>query len=207
MINEYYILKHGNQEGPYTHTQLMDMGIGATDFLISPLADGPQQAADLPEFQDYFVSVGIYMPTPQNVATFWWRLLAFVIDYIIVIVGLVIGFGAIGVFIGLTHRSVDFESPDLDLFYRVLFFLALVAYHSIFEATTMQGSIGKLICKLIVVDPDGYRLTFGKALSRNFSKLLSSLLCGIGFLTVLWNPMKQAWHDQVAKTYVIRKGQ
>ncbi len=207
MINEYYILKQGNQEGPYTHTQLMDMGINATDFLISPLADGMHQAADLPEFQEYFISMGIYMPTPQNVATFWWRLLAFIIDYVIILVGLVVGVSVFAVFIGLTHRYVDFESQDMNLLYRLLFSLTLVAYHSTFEATTMQGSIGKLICKLIVVDPEGCRLTFGKALARNFSKLLSSLLCGLGFLTILWNPMKQGWHDQVAKTYVIRKGQ
>jgi uncharacterized RDD family membrane protein YckC len=205
MINEYYILKHGQQDGPYTHTQLMDMNVEADDFLLSPLAEGLQRAGDLPEFQEYFIANGIYLPNQYNVASFWWRLLAYVIDYIIVMLGLMLLATASGALSELLHSPVDFESQEVDLLLRFVIILALIAYNSIFEATTMQGSIGKLICKLIVVDADGERLTFGKALSRNFSKILSSLLCCIGFLTVLWNPMRQAWHDQIAKTYVIRK--
>lgn len=205
MINEYYILRAGQQEGPYTHTELMDMGVNASDFLLSPLAEGLQQAADLPEFQDYFRSLGVYLPDQSNVASFWWRLLAFVIDYIIMTVAQMAFFAALGIVSEFAHRATDFEAPDLDLLYKLIFYLLQVAYHSTFEATTMQGSIGKVICKLVVVDADGNRITFGKALSRNFSKFLSSLLCGLGFLTILWNPMKQGWHDQVAKTYVVKK--
>jgi uncharacterized RDD family membrane protein YckC len=205
MINEYYILRQGQNEGPYTHTQLMDMNIKADDFLLSPLAEGLQHAADLPEFQEYFVSKGINPPNRYNVASFWWRLLAFVIDYVIVILILIIFFALINVAGIFTHNSINLDSPDSDLLFRVIFFLGLVAYNSVFEATSMQGGIGKLICKLIVVDESGERISFGKALSRNFSKLLSSFLCGAGFLTVFWNPMKQGWHDQVAKAYVIRK--
>jgi uncharacterized RDD family membrane protein YckC len=205
MINEYYILREGQKEGPYTHTQLMEMGISATDFLLSPLADGMQQAADLPEFKEHFTSMGIYLPDQRNVATFWWRVLAFLIDYAIVTAGFTLFLSVIEVITVFFHRDIITGFTDFELFSRLIFFLGLVAYNATFEATTMQGGIGKVICKLVVVDGNGQRLSFGKALSRNFAKLLSSLLCGLGFLTVAWNPMKQGWHDQVAKAYVVRK--
>jgi uncharacterized RDD family membrane protein YckC len=83
----------------------------------------------------------------------------------------------------------------------VIFFF----YHATFESSRLQGSIGKIVCKLKVVNAAGERIPFGTALGRNFGKILSSLVCGMGFLIVLWNDNRQAWHDQLAKTFIIRK--
>ena len=77
----------------------------------------------------------------------------------------------------------------------IVFFL----YDAVFEASPMQGSIGKKICNIIVVDYHGRRLTFAKALGRNFGKILSGMICFVGYLNVLWDDKSQAWHDQLAK--------
>ncbi len=69
----------------------------------------------------------------------------------------------------------------------------------------MQGSIGKRICGLIVVDYHGRRISFAKALGRNFGKILSSMICFVGYLNALWDDKSQAWHDQLAKAYVMKK--
>jgi hypothetical protein len=37
MINEYYLLKQGEKEGPYTHIEIMDMEIEAYQLILSPL--------------------------------------------------------------------------------------------------------------------------------------------------------------------------
>lgn len=201
MINEYYILRQGQNEGPYSHTELMDMGIQTTDFILSPIADGLQQAADLPEFQEYFKSIGMYIPSPTNVASFWWRLFAYFIDYALLYMGIIL----IAVIVGILSRFTSILPHHISNENALLALVTgMILYHSSFETTTMKGSIGKTICKL-VVDAFGERLTFGRALSRNFSKILSGSLCGLGFLTVLWNPMRQGWHDQIAKTYIVRK--
>ena len=34
----------------------------------------------------------------------------------------------------------------------------------------------------------------------------STLLFGLGFLWILWDPRKQSWHDKLARTVVIRPG-
>jgi uncharacterized RDD family membrane protein YckC len=205
MINEYYILRQGQNEGPYSHTELMDMGIQASDFILSPIADGLQQAADLPEFQEYFKSMGVYVPDERNVANFGWRLLAYLIDYVILFVVTVICSIVFALIKKMVVPAGDIEPDDNKYLPMLIGVFAWIFYNAIFEATKLQGSLGKIICKMIVVDTRGQRLSFGQALSRNFSKILSSLLCGLGFLTILWNPMRQGWHDQVAKTYVLRK--
>ncbi|QEC79984.1 RDD family protein [Mucilaginibacter ginsenosidivorax] len=205
MINEYYILRGSQQDGPYTHTQLMDMNIEADDFLLSPLADGLQYAADLPEFQDYFISKGIYLPDERNVANFWWRLLAYIIDYALLFVATTIGTVVILLVKKMLFHNIDDETEDSRYLPTLISVLAWIFYNAVFEATKLQASIGKIACKMIVVDARGQRLDFSKSLARNFGKILSSLLCGVGFLTVLWSPMHQAWHDQLAKTYVVRK--
>jgi uncharacterized RDD family membrane protein YckC len=205
MINEYYILKHGQQDGPYTHTQLMDMNIDADDFLLSPLAEGLQHAGDLPEFQEYFVAKGIYLPDERNVANFWWRLLAYIIDYVLLFVVTTVGTVLILLIKKMLFHNIDYETEDSRYLTTLISVLVWISYNAVFEATKLQASIGKIVCKMIVVDAHGQRLDFSKALARNFGKILSSLLCGVGFLTVLWSPMHQAWHDQMAKTYVIKK--
>lgn len=206
MINEYYIFRDNEKHGPYSHTELMDMEVDATELVLSPLATDWQEAFELPEFDEYFKSIGIYVPTADNVANFGWRLLAYVIDYIIIIVAVMV----IGALIAVIERLVtgnvfDAESKSIDLLFRLIGIVVLIFYNATFEATKMEGSIGKFICRLVVVDLKGQRLSFSQALQRNVSKIVSSLVCGVGFLVCLWNPMKQCWHDQIAKTFIVRK--
>jgi uncharacterized RDD family membrane protein YckC len=205
MINEYYILRGGQQDGPYTHTELMDVGLGPDELVLSPIADDWQQAADLPEFQEYFRSIGIFQPDERNVANFWWRLLAYIIDYALLFVATTIGTVVILLIKKMLFHNINEETEDSRYLPMLISVLSWILYNAVFEATKLQASIGKIVCKMIVVDARGQRLDFSKALARNFGKILSSLLCGVGFLTVLWSPMHQAWHDQMAKTYVIKK--
>jgi uncharacterized RDD family membrane protein YckC len=211
MINEYYILRDNEKHGPYSHTELMDMEVNATELVLSPLATDWQEAAELPEFDEYFKSIGVYVPTISNVANFGWRLLAYVIDNVMVLVGAAIGGGVFGLIKLFWGGGVETISADTEetayskLLTNLLFAGIFIVYHAIFESTKLQGSIGKVICRVAVVDINGQRLTFGRALQRNLSKLLSSLLCGVGFLVCIWTPMKQCWHDQVAKTFIVRK--
>ncbi|MBB6131756.1 RDD family protein [Mucilaginibacter lappiensis] len=211
MINEYYILRDNEKHGPYSHIELMDMEVNATELVLSPLATDWQEAFELPEFDEYFKSIGIYAPTTSNVANFGWRLLAFVIDYVIITIGLGL---TVGIFVAigrLTTSTISMDplsstsSTEGDLLFRLIFLLILTSYNSTFEATKMQGSIGKFICRLVVVNINGQRLSFGTALSRNLLKILSSFLFFLGYFAMLWSPMKQCWHDQRAKTYVVRK--
>ena len=209
MLNTYYLIEDGQQTGPFSHHELMDRGLTAEELVLSPITNQWESAAAMFEFTEYFESQGIYYPSRAILTNFWWRLLAYIIDYVIVIL-LFVMFGAVADLISLytMKRSVLSEvtdSNDFDAAFRILSLIVLTFYNAAFESSRLQGSIGKIICKLKVVNAAGERISFGTALGRNFGKILSSLICGIGFLMVLWNDKRQAWHDQLAKTFVIRK--
>jgi uncharacterized RDD family membrane protein YckC len=205
MINEYYLLKQGEKEGPYTHIEIMDMEIEAYQLILSPLADDWQSAIDMPEFEEYFKSLGIFLPDKRNVANFGWRLLAYIIDYVILILLAAIIGGLVGVLESLTSIYINSDNENEIWITRLIGVIMFILYHSGFESTKIQGSIGKALCKLIVVDINGRRIKFGRALVRNLSKILSGLFFGFGFFNILWSTLKQGWHDELAKTYIVRK--
>ncbi|RYU86839.1 RDD family protein [Mucilaginibacter terrigena] len=204
MINSYYLLINGQEVGPHTQYEVMDMNLDVHTIVLSPLASGWQEMLDLPEFAQYLYEKGIYFPTKANLASFWWRLLAYVIDYIVIVVITIIFvtvyYAATGL---LTNGYIETDQSQnaLNLFSITL----MIVYHAVFEATKLRGSIGKIVCKLCVVNSNGTRITFLRALGRNSGKLLSIIILGLGFLNILWDDRRQGWHDQMAKTYIIRR--
>ncbi|MCH8054447.1 MAG: RDD family protein [Planctomycetes bacterium] len=63
-------------------------------------------------------------------------------------------------------------------------------------------TVGKYVCGIRVVDLYGQQLTFGRALGREVSKILSAILC-IGYIMAAFTERKQGLHDMIASTYVV----
>jgi uncharacterized RDD family membrane protein YckC len=73
------------------------------------------------------------------------------------------------------------------------------------ESSKYQASVGKLALGLILVDLDGNRIDFSKALLRNIGKIVSAFILGIGYLMAAFTDKKQALHDMIASTLVVKK--
>jgi len=56
-----------------------------------------------------------------------------------------------------------------------------------------------------VTDLTGQRISFGRATGRYFGKFVSILILSIGYLMAGWTPKKQALHDRMFDTLVVRK--
>lgn len=83
------------------------------------------------------------------------------------------------------------------------FFFWLLAYHIGFW--TWKGTtVGGIICQLRVVRVDGTAVRFVDALVRGLSSIFSLAVLGIGCLWILKDPERQAWHDRIAGTYVVK---
>jgi uncharacterized RDD family membrane protein YckC len=83
------------------------------------------------------------------------------------------------------------------------FFLLLLAYHIGFWA--WKGTtVGGIICQLRVVRVDGTPLRFVDALVRGLSAIFSLAVVGLGMFWILRDPERQAWHDRIAGTYVLK---
>ena len=78
------------------------------------------------------------------------------------------------------------------------------AYFVVMESSPARGTLGKMALNLYVGDLHGDPVSFRRALARNVLKIISWLLLGLGFVAAAFSPRKQAVHDLLAGTLVLR---
>jgi uncharacterized RDD family membrane protein YckC len=226
MDSEYYILDSGKKEGPFTAQELMDRPLEPDDLVVQPLQTQGVEAHDMPEFKDYFISEGIYYPTPENTKSYILRLPAFIIDSIIVILTTeLLAFILFPDFMAriMNIFTISFlTDPKLAenmlkyrnemLIIQVTIFVVTTLYHSLCESSRMRGSVGKYILGLAVVDHLGYALSFGQAIFRNIGKIIYDVisfalgpLAFLFYLKMIWSVRHQAIHDQFSGCFIVKK--
>jgi uncharacterized RDD family membrane protein YckC len=138
-------------------------------------------------------------------AGFWRRFAAYLIDSIILgIAGGVIGF-VIGIVAAATGNAEGGQvSPGLTIGVQLVTFIMQVLYFAGMESSSSQATLGKMALGVKVVDLQGRRISFGRALGRFFGKILSSIILLIGFIMAAFTEKKQALHDMLAGTLVIK---
>ena len=88
---------------------------------------------------------------------------------------------------------------------RYTSFTLWMAYCTLMDNSAIQGTWGKWLMKIKVVDTNGHRLTPLTSSTRNGLKILSFIVLYLGFVWALFDQKKQCWHDKIAKTYVVTK--
>jgi uncharacterized RDD family membrane protein YckC len=89
-------------------------------------------------------------------------------------------------------------------------FIALAAsaiYFTTMESGESGASYGKRWLGLKVLDVHGNRITKGRAFARWVAHLLSCITFYIGFFIQPFTARKQALHDMVAKTVIVKTGE
>jgi uncharacterized RDD family membrane protein YckC len=127
---------------------------------------------------------------PLQYAAFWQRVVAALIDLVI---------------IAVAETALRFVLPGRTWVGENLWFVLWFLYHSVMESSREQATIGKRILGIIVCGSDGRRLTFPRAAIRTLAKVLSFLICGIGYVMPLLTPHRQALHDILTDAVVVRK--
>ncbi len=91
--------------------------------------------------------------------------------------------------------------------YRLLFYYIVIGfvYATVMESSAIQGTLGKMLLGIAVTDALGNRITFEQSAKRYFSKILSYITFLFGFFIAGFTTKKQALHDIVSKSLVIRK--
>ena len=65
-------------------------------------------------------------------------------------------------------------------------------------------TIGGLVCGLKLVRRDGAEINWDTAIVRALGCFLSMIVAGLGFLWIVFDEDRQAWHDKIAGTLVVR---
>jgi len=145
--------------------------------------------------------------TPAKSAGFWFRVLALLIDTvlcqvvsIVLVIPLAFALGA-SMAGSSTMAEIELAGEGLGM---VLGIVIQWLWFTLAESSKWQASLGKKLLGLKVTDENGERIGFGKANGRYWSKIISGMLFGIGFLMVAFTQKKQGLHDKIAGTLVIR---
>jgi uncharacterized RDD family membrane protein YckC len=97
-----------------------------------------------------------------------------------------------------------YNLPGLVLTFFALKLFVALPYFVLMESSPLQATVGKLILDLKVTDLSGERISFRRATGRYFLKSFSAFLFMLGYL-LTFSDRKQAWHDYIAKTMVLRR--
>jgi uncharacterized RDD family membrane protein YckC len=92
--------------------------------------------------------------------------------------------------------------PLLELVYRLVLLLLVVGFYGLFWTRRGQ-TLGMASWRLRVEREDGRLLTWGDTLRRLAWALLALLPLGLGFVWILLDPQRRAWHDRLSRTRVV----
>jgi uncharacterized RDD family membrane protein YckC len=163
----------------------------------------------------YAATPVIYAGSSTKYGGFWIRLLAHLLDHII------LGAIAVPLFfifafpaaIRVAHEAERNQEPSPEVMVAMLgsvFIFVIIAftgqwlYEALMTSSSWQGTLGKRILSLKVTDEAGNRISFGRATGRFFAKILSSMFFCIGFIIIGFTERKRGLHDMIAGTLVMR---
>jgi uncharacterized RDD family membrane protein YckC len=141
-------------------------------------------------------------------AGFWIRVLASIIDSIIVgVVDSIIQFTALRPMLGISDVSDPaslFAAAGAVGVLGLVGIVVAACYEAIFVAQ-MGATPGKMALGMKVVRSDGSRIDLGRSFGRHFAKMLSAIILGIGFIMVAFDSEKRGLHDMICDTRVVRQ--
>lgn len=183
----------------------------------SPSAAAAYPRAAVPA--SYADPAGLIASRGFTFAGFWLRLVATLID------GVIIGLAFLVLFIpllfltgmtaqleGLVHSSGRPDPAILAGFLMIILVFAGLSilvqwlYHAYLESGEKQATWGKQALGLYVTDLTGNSVSFGRSSGRFFSKIITGMIpLGIGYIMAGFTERKQALHDMIAGCLVLRK--
>jgi len=138
-------------------------------------------------------------------AGFWIRLVAYIIDVVLLDIMLFIGITIVAIVIllsGSPVETLDKAGGMHDLVNLVVIILNGL-YFALFTASGWQATPGKRLLGLHVIRTDGQKIKFGLGVGRYLASFLSAIILGFGFLMIGWSSEKRGLHDRICKTRVV----
>ena len=119
------------------------------------------------------------LPAKKRYAGFWWRILAGLIDNIILAI----------ISVALSFMGL----PFIGFFIYWLYFVIL-------QSSEKRSTLGMRVCDVKIHDEHFNRLGFWRLTGRYFATGLSGIILLIGFFMIAFTERKQGLHDLVART-------
>ena len=133
-------------------------------------------------------------------AGFWRRVLAVLIDSILILCVTMPLLGAIYGWGYFLDESVSLIPSGAEF----LIMYVLPALATIVFWKTRQATPGKILLSMVIVDAGtGGPMSTGQSVGRYFGYFVSTLVFFLGYVWVAFDARKQSWHDKLAGTVVV----
>lgn len=155
------------------------------------------------------------MPQNRNYAGFGLRFLAYWVDFLILfLIGFMLqylmGNNPFAIFrVQSVEELKALQASAKQSLFMVIGFAVGILYFIIFWVHYAGATPGKKLVGIQIVKDDGGKVTYSTAIVRIFGKIISALsifIFGLGYLWIIWDKKKQAWHDKIAGTVVVKSG-
>jgi uncharacterized RDD family membrane protein YckC len=180
---------------------------------------GPLAYAGGPSQAPYADPAGLVVSRGFTYAGFWLRVVASLIDGVIMSIALCVLLVPLFLLSGFEAHIDEMVQrhgqPDPAIIVGligVIFVFAVVSvliqwlYHAYLESGEKQATWGKQALGLYVTDLMGHPITFGRASGRFFAKMVTGMIpLGIGYIMAGFTERKQALHDMIASCLVLRR--
>ena len=145
---------------------------------------------------------------PNNIryGGFWIRVLAIIIDTLIVripkVLIAVLLYGDMGFYLNFDSKVINTPAEYILLGFMVF---ALPLMYSTCFVGRFAATPGRMMLGLKIVRPGGERITYLRAFCRNLAENLSIIILGIGFIMAAFDDEKRMLHDRICDTRVVYK--
>ena len=127
------------------------------------------------------------------------RLAAILYDLLLLASVLLLATAVVVIPVGMVHGEVLVADY---LAFR-LYLLAIIMAYFIWPWVRGGQTLGMRSWRIRLVTDQGGSVTIGIALKRYLFALLSWLALGLGFIWIVIDPEKLAWHDRLSKTRLV----
>ena len=148
------------------------------------------------------------------------RIIAFIIDFILILVFDLVVTSVLGLLRGVQnlyfyayqHAPIESLTPEgtrvalvtsIIASYGILFVVIPWLYYASFESSRSQATPGKVLIHAQVTDLEGRRVSYARATIRFFAKFISLVILFIGFIMIGFTKKKQGLHDKIAGCLVL----
>ena len=146
-----------------------------------------------------YVSGASNIPAGLALASISSRFAAILIDGLLIIIPA----GLLGAAIGLWGTFFDDSESTTALKAQMVGYLVWILYEAVFLSGPWMATPGKKLLSIKVVDLKGNPISFWRAVGRSAGQFLSSIFF-IGYIMAFFTKDKQALHDLMAGTLVIK---
>ncbi|MBT8523991.1 RDD family protein [Polynucleobacter paneuropaeus] len=127
------------------------------------------------------------------------RFAALLIDGLLILIPA----GLMGAAIGIWGAFFDDSESTTTVKAQMVGYLVWILYEAVFLSSAWMATPGKKLLGIKVVDLKGNQISFWRAVGRSAGQFLSSIFF-IGYIMAFFTKDKQALHDMMAGTLVIK---